>query len=41
MFQKGGLEVDIVVVRTVIDSRIKVNTATRKAQKRNPESILE
>jgi hypothetical protein len=39
MFQTGGLEVDILVVRTVIESRIKVNTVTRKARKGNPESI--
>ena len=37
---KGGLEVDILVVRMAIDSRIKANAATRKVPKRNPELIL-
>lgn len=40
IFQKGGLEVDILVVRMAIDSRIKANVATRKVPKRNPKSIL-
>jgi hypothetical protein len=40
IFQKGGLEVDILVVRMAIDSRIKANATTRKVPKRNPESIL-
>jgi hypothetical protein len=38
--KKVVFEVDILVVRMAIDSRIKENAATRKVPKRNPESIL-